>query len=70
MRVTYDKEMRERSKKENTGLVTIDILDAKGFRTTTQIYADVKQVRYAYRALTHILDMRKKTEGRRRSEIK
>jgi len=69
VRVTYDKEMREKSKNENTGLVTVDILDAKGHRTTTQIYANVKQVRYAYRALDHLLDLTKKTEGRRRTEI-
>jgi hypothetical protein len=57
MRVTYDKEMREKSKNENTGLVTIDIVQANGSRSTVQLHVNEKEVRYAYRAFNHIVDL-------------
>lgn len=54
MSVTYEKEMRDKAKSERKGLVTIDIVSADGCRTTLQIRADEKEVRYAYLALNHI----------------
>ena len=60
MRVTYDKEMREKAKSEDRGLITIDIIQANGCRSTTQILAAEKVVRYAYRALNHVIDLTRK----------
>ena len=57
MKVTYDKEMREQARSEKKGLVTIDVVSANGCRSTLQIRADEKEVRYAYRALNHIMDL-------------
>ena len=72
MRVTYDKEMREQAKSEDRGLITIDIVQANGCRSTTQIRADEKSVRYAYRALNHLADLAGKAKlgGRRKTTIK
>ncbi len=58
MKVTYDKEMREKAKIENTGLITIDIINAEGFRTTTQIHANEKVLKYAYIMLNRIMGIR------------
>ncbi len=69
MKVTYDKEMREKAKIENRGLITIDIIQANGCRSTTQIRADEKIIRYAYRALNHVIDLAR-LFGRQRVAVK
>ncbi|MEE8551549.1 MAG: hypothetical protein V3T08_09890 [Gemmatimonadota bacterium] len=61
MRVSYEKEMREKAKSEGRGLITIDIVGVNGGRSTTQIRADEKELNYARRALSHLIRLVEKS---------
>ena len=57
MKVTYNKEMREKAKQAGQGLVTIDIVRPEGGRSTLQLRASAQVLHYAQCAYEHILRM-------------
>lgn len=46
MKVSYDKTMREKAKALERGLITVEVVSAKGGRTTIQFVADADMVKY------------------------
>ncbi len=56
MRVSYDKETRERAKAESRGLITLDIVRASGSRSTLQIVASKAEVRRMDRMMLKLID--------------
>ncbi len=57
MKVSYDRMTRDKAKAENKGLITIEIITKRGFRTTTQLVAEARVITYANRALKHLLKL-------------
>lgn len=57
MRVSYDKQTREKAKAEGKGLITVEIVMPSGSRSTTQFVAGGRMRRYAHHAVVHLLKL-------------